>query len=99
MASSATEPVAQCELCERFPKRGLTRHHLIPRTCHSNKWFRKRYARDEMNRTIGVCRDCHSAIHRFTPSEKELGRRFNTLQKLATHPELARFVAWVRRRR
>ena len=85
-----------CELCGR--ERELTFHHLIPRTTHRNKWFKKNFTRDELNRGIDLCRDCHSAIHTFIPNEKHLGRDFNTREKLLEHPELARFVEWVAHR-
>jgi hypothetical protein len=85
-----------CALCGR--ERKLTFHHLIPRTLHSNKWFEKNFTKEEMRtRGIEVCRECHSAIHRFIP-EKELGRNFNTLEKLLTHEALSRFVSWISKR-
>lgn len=82
-----------CELCTRV--RALSFHHLIPRTTHSNKWFRKTFTREQMATGLDLCSDCHSAIHRFVPSEKELGRSHNTKQALLTHPDIATFVAWV----
>lgn len=85
-----------CELCGRVTKRDTTEHHLIPRSCHSNKWFKRRFNRDEMSRTIAVCRDCHRAIHDFVPDEKLLGRHYNTIELLQQHPELERFLAWVK---
>lgn len=85
-----------CELCQR--DRELTFHHLIPRTTHRNKWFRKNFTREEMQRGLNLCRDCHSAVHQFVPSEKELGRHYNTREKLLEHPELAQFVTWVAQR-
>ncbi len=88
-----------CELCGRVTRRGTTEHHLIPRTCHSNKWFKKRYSREQMNETVSLCLDCHGSIHKFIPSEKELGRYYNTLEALREHEQLGRFVEWVRRRR
>ncbi|MGI9518950.1 MAG: hypothetical protein ACR2NP_18000 [Pirellulaceae bacterium] len=87
-----------CGLCQRLTKRG-NEHHLIPRTCHSNKWFRKNFARDQMLATVWLCLDCHKAIHLFVPSEKELGRDYNTIEKLLTHPEIARFVQWIRKQK
>lgn len=85
-----------CELCAR--ERALTFHHLIPRTVHSNRWFKRRYTREELARGLDLCSDCHAAIHRFVPSEKELGRRYATREALLEHPEIAKFVAWVARR-
>ncbi len=87
-----------CALCGRVTKRGTTEHHLIPRRCHSNKWFKKRYTRAEMRVTISVCRDCHAAVHRLIPDEKELGRHFNTVPRLLDHQEVGKFVAWVKKR-
>ena len=48
-------------------------HHLIPRTVHTNKWFKKRYTREQMREGINVCTSCHHAIHALIPDEKELG--------------------------
>ena len=88
-----------CRLCGRVTKRGTTEHHLIPRTCHSNKWFKKNHTREQMQQTISVCRECHNAIHRFVPKEKTLGREFNTVELLLAHPEIASFVSWVRKQK
>lgn len=88
-----------CELCGRVTKGGTNEHHLIPRTCHSNKWFKKNFPRERMAATIDVCRDCHRAIHRLEPDEKRLGREFNTIDKLLAHPQIGKFVRWVRKQR
>ena len=72
---------------------------MIPRTCHSNKWFKRTFTREEMRETISVCHDCHNAIHRFIPKEKTLGREFNTVDALLAHSDLATFVAWVRKQK
>lgn len=72
---------------------------MIPRTCHSNKWFRKNFTRDQMLETVELCRDCHQAIHHFVPSEKELGRYYNTIDRLLSHSGIARFVAWIRKQK
>lgn len=85
----------KCEMCGR--EKDLTFHHLIPRTLHKNKWFKKNFTRDEMNTGIDVCRDCHSAIHDFI-DEKTLGREYNTLEKLMTHEQISGFVKWVSKR-
>ena len=85
-----------CALCQR--EDSLTFHHLIPKTLHSNKWFKKNFTRQDMCRGIDLCRDCHGAVHRFI-TEKQLGREFNTLEALAAHPDVAKFVAWIAPRR
>ncbi len=87
-----------CALCGRVTRRGTTEHHLIPRRCHRNKWFKKRFSRTRMQQTISVCHDCHRSIHRFVPREKDLGRYHNTVETLLEHEQIARFVAWVRDR-
>ena len=76
----------------------LTFHHYIPRTLHANKWFRKNFTREQMAEGIDVCRDCHSAIHKYIPREKELGREYNTREKLLAHEELGTFVQWLSKR-
>ncbi len=88
-----------CTLCGRVTKRGTTEHHLIPRTCHSNKWFKKRFTREQMRATIAVCRDCHKGVHRLIPDEKELGRYFNTVAQLLAHEEVGKMVAWMRKQK
>ena len=85
-----------CALCGR--QRRTTFHHLIPRTCHSNKWFKKHFTKDDMKtRGIEVCRECHKCIHLHI-SEKELGRRYNTREALLQHEKIRTFVRWVRKR-
>ena len=94
---SKSNPLS-CTLCLRTLKKGTTKHHLIPRRCHRNRWFQKNFTREQMRVTIDVCRDCHNAIHRFVPREKELGRHHNTIETLLEHPEIGKFVAWVSKR-
>lgn len=84
----------KCELCER--ENELTFHHLIPRTNHKNKWFKKNFTREEMNRGINICKeDCHKEIHRLI-SEKEMGRSFNTTQKLLRHPKIKKYIKYIK---
>jgi len=88
-----------CELCGRRTRKGTTEHHLIPRRCHRNKWFKKRFTREQMQRTISVCHECHRAIHRFVPREKDLGRDYNTIDSLMQQEQIRRFVDWVSKRK
>ena len=48
-----------------------------------------------MAETIPLCHDCHAAIHDRVPREKELGRRYNTVELLLAHEEIGKFVQWV----
>ena len=81
-----------CELCKSEAAHNF--HHFIPRTLHTNKWFKKRYTREQMRKGIKVCKSCHEAIHDLIPDEKELGRHYNTLEKLLAHPQVAGYVKW-----
>jgi hypothetical protein len=65
---------------------------------HSNKWFKKRYTRQQMREGIEVCKACHRAIHDLVPKEKDLGRHHNTLEKLLAHPEIGKSVQRKRER-
>lgn len=74
----------------------LTRHHLIPRTRHRNRKNKRDFDRQEVHeRIVMLCRPCHNQVHAVL-SEKTLEREYNTLAELAEHPEIARFVAWIR---
>ncbi|MEL6672938.1 MAG: hypothetical protein AAFR61_12125 [Bacteroidota bacterium] len=88
--------MVHCELCERKVA-ATTAHHLIPRTLHSNKWFKKRYTREQMSQTIDLCRDCHRQVHRFIP-HKLLGREFNEVAKIKAHPQMGPFIEWIKKR-
>ncbi len=92
-SGSGGDVTGRCELCRREERR-LTCHHLIPRTLHRNKWFKKNFTRERMQETVDLCRDCHSAIHRFA-DEKTLGRELNTLDALRSHPQIGRFIGFV----
>ena len=86
-----------CELCQSEDAYNF--HHFIPRTLHTNKWFKRRYTRQEMQQGIEVCKSCHSAIHDLIPDEKELGRNYNTKKKLNSHAEVGKYIRWKRKRR
>jgi hypothetical protein len=85
-----------CQLCECEEVHNF--HHFIPRTLHSNKWFKKRFSREEMRQGIEVCKSCHQAIHSLIPDEKDLGRHYNTKPLLLAHPEIRKYVRWKRRK-
>jgi hypothetical protein len=84
-----------CQLCERGIEE-LTKHHLIPRTRHKNKKNKKAFSRQEVHeRIIWICRPCHKNIHALI-SEKEMERTYNTLESLLNHPDVMKFVEWVK---
>jgi len=86
-----------CKLCGRNEIE-VTRHHLIPKTRHTNKRNQKLFGRDEVRtRTADLCRPCHGFIHKVL-TEKQLELEYNTVEALRAHPEIAKFVDWVARR-
>ncbi len=92
-----TKESGTCEMCEK--EKRLTFHHLIPRTCHSNKWFKKHFEKNDMHtRGINVCRSCHNYVHLIL-SSKELGRNYNTLELLLSHEKIEKFVAYAKRKK
>lgn len=85
----------QCALCEA--KQRLTFHHLIPKTLHRNKWFRKHFRLQDMREQgITLCRPCHSFIHRQF-SEKQLGREYNSLAALLADERVQKHVRWAKK--
>ena len=86
-----------CTLCSRESVH-LTYHHLIPKTLHSKKWYKKTYSDDRLQSGVDLCVDCHEAVHDFI-SEKKLGKSFNTLPLLQEHPKIVKFVGWVRKQK
>ncbi len=86
----------KCQLCER--ENVLTFHHLIPVCLHSNKWFSKSYSSTELSKGNNICKfDCHVEIHKLI-SEKELGRNYNTIEKLMEHEQVRKYINWVKKR-
>ncbi len=87
--------VETCQLCGS--SHSLTFHHLIPRTCHKNKWFKKQFSLEEMRtRGLTLCRKCHSFIHKKF-SEKELGRELNELEKLLEQDLVINYLKWAKK--
>ena len=82
-----------CEFCEREVE-AITCHHLIPRALHSKKWYKKNYKKEDLNKTIELCQDCHLSVHQFI-KEKDLGKRYNTAELLKNHPKVSKFIFWV----
>lgn len=81
----APQVVETCPLCDRPMEAGDgDRHHLIPRHKGGDK-----------GPTAIIHRFCHTKIHSvFTNSE--LARSYNTIEALRSHPEIERFITWVK---
>ena len=86
----------RCELCDREVSR-TTKHHLIPKTRHTNKRVRRDYSREALRQTAALCAPCHRTIHSVF-SEKTLQCEMSTLAKMKDHPDVARFLKWIGRR-
>ncbi|XAL98831.1 hypothetical protein OT109_14725 [Phycisphaeraceae bacterium D3-23] len=92
MTTPDTNP-PRCALCQRAGLE-LTRHHLIPRKRHRQPSCKKRFTLEERTGRIAMlCRPCHNTVH-ATLTEKQLEQHYNTLDDIAAHPDIARFVAW-----
>ncbi|WP_446717646.1 HNH endonuclease [Deinococcus sp. UR1] len=68
----------------------LTEHHLLPRS-----QGRRQGVRVSDLPTALLCRPCHSFLHR-TFSNAELARDYQDIGALLAHPEVLRFVRWLR---
>lgn len=75
-----------CPLCDRPMLTGpsLDQHHPVPRS-HGGR------------ETVTMHKICHRAIHAML-SERELAVEFSAFDALRTHPMLAQFIAWVKKR-
>jgi len=75
-----------CPLCDRplVPGPSIDEHHLIPRTYKGEA-------------TVTLHRVCHGKIHAVL-SEKELRDHYNTVAALRAHPDIAKFITWVRKK-
>jgi len=82
-----------CGFCNRLKE--LTFHHYIPKTLHTNKLFKKLFDKLYM-KTHGVdlCKDCHKTVHKFW-TEKELGKEYNTKEKIINDPKFKKYLKWI----
>jgi 5-methylcytosine-specific restriction protein A len=77
-----------CALCERVvPAHLLTKHHLLPKEQGGTAEHR-----------LPFCRPCHKQIH-ATFSNKQLAESYHTIELLRAAPELAKFLAWIRKQK
>lgn len=90
--------MSKCELCGSEHDK-LNFHHLIPRTLHSNKYYKKNYDKHYMDtHGVWICQAfCHKQIHEYI-SEKEMGSDYNTLELLLSHPNVKKYVEWRKKR-
>jgi hypothetical protein len=75
--------LAVCALCDRsIPPALRDAHHLIPKSRGGVI-------------TVDMHRACHKQIHALF-TETELARNYASPQALRVHPEMARFISWVK---
>ena len=81
-AIPASAPLV-CPLCERpIPESQKDAHHLVPKSKGGRH-------------TEYLHRICHRQIHALF-TETELARQYHNVETLLAHPEMARFVTWIR---
>jgi hypothetical protein len=69
---------------------------LVPRTRIATKRRRRQpFDPDERSRVALLCRPCHKQIHVLL-DEKRLEQEFHALDALAGHPQVAKFLEWIR---
>lgn len=78
-----TRETPVCPLCDRpIPPDEVDAHHFVPRSQGGRE-------------TRDLHRICHRQVHALF-SEAELARHFATAEALRAHPDMARFLDWVR---
>ena len=74
-----------CALCDReIPKVLRDAHHLIPKSKGGVS-------------TVLMHRACHKQIHALF-TETELERQYSSVEALKVHPEISKFINWVKQK-
>jgi hypothetical protein len=74
-----------CQLCMRpTTKSQRDKHHLIPKS-HGGV------------QTVILHRLCHQQIHALL-TENQLARNYSTIEALRSHPEISKFVDWIKKK-
>lgn len=82
-ATGSPAEILICPLCDRpIPESEKDAHHLVPKSKGGRE-------------TQYLHRVCHRQIHALL-TEAELARTYNHVEALLAHPEIARFVAWIK---
>lgn len=82
----AAESLGECPLCGRPMVAGpsIDRHHWVPRSAGGGAWTWMHVV-------------CHRMLHRLF-TDAELAGPYADAEALRGHPDIRRFVAWVRRK-
>ena len=83
--NSDAEDLGACPLCGRsmFSGPSVDRHHWVPKSQGGDEWS-------------WLHRVCHKKIHSVL-SNAELATDYRDLALLRQHPEVEKFITWVRR--
>jgi len=83
---ASNNSIGECPLCKRDMIKGLfvDEHHLIPKATNG------RYGEK-----IVLHRVCHEKIHSLW-TEKELANYYNTAERICSHPEMEKFLKWMK---
>jgi 5-methylcytosine-specific restriction protein A len=84
MSDTNNTPLFICALCER-EVREVTKHHLVPKS-------------EGGREVVELCHACHKTLHSFFTNETLL-KELHTIENLRAEPEIARYLAWVRKQR
>ena len=74
----------QCPICERPLTPNAQKHHLIPKTFKGKK-------------TVQLHPICHRKIHSLF-TERELYNYYHTIDRLINHPDIVKFIKWVKKK-
>jgi len=74
----------RCALCEREVGR-VNRHHLVPKS-------------EGGTVMVDLCLACHKTLHSFFTNQT-LAKELHTIESLRQEPEIAQYLAWVRKQR
>lgn len=88
--------IGKCPICEKHLY--LTKHHLIPRTTHTSKWFKNHCSKEDKTRYFYICFECHSGIHDLF-DEKELARQYNTEELLMATEQMKNYKIYALKRK
>ena len=81
------EEAINCPVCDRItPRKYWHKHHLIPRSKKGSK-----------KGTVKCCISCGKMVHKLF-SNKDLAKKYDTVEKLLSHPDVQKWVEWIKRK-
>jgi len=80
-----TDEKFYCPICERLtPTNYIEKHHLVPKSKKGKE-------------TEQVCINCGDMVHKLF-TNKELEKEYNSIEKIKAHPEIQKWIRWIRRK-